>query len=55
MVIEFQQNSYTVNEFDTEVEFTMLKRSQTTDSVSVLFTTTDGSAIGEMELTSCLN
>lgn len=50
VVVEFQHSSHTVNEFEREVEFTIVKRTHTTESVSVVFTTMDGSAIGEAEL-----
>lgn len=43
--MEFQPNFYTVNEVERVVRFTIVKRTQTTEEVTVLFTTVDGTAV----------
>lgn len=44
VVVEFQPNSYTINEEDGVVTFIIVKQSQTTEVVEVQFHTQDGSA-----------
>lgn len=46
VVVEFQPNFYTVYEVDRVVRFTIVKRTRTTQEVTVLFTTVDGTAMG---------
>ena len=45
--VEFDPASYTVFESDRYANITVVKRGQTTQTVSVNFTTADGSATGE--------
>ena len=51
MLIEFQFNSFSVNERTGEVRFTIVKRNQTSQPVTVQFTTQDGSATGKQTYT----
>ena len=44
VLVEFEPTSYTVDEEDGVVRFTIVKRTPTTQPVTVLFTTQDGSA-----------
>ena len=46
VTVEFDPVSYTVSESDSFVNITVVKRGQTTQTVSVDFSTADGSAIG---------
>ena len=46
VTVEFDPTSYTVSESDAFANITVLKRGQTTQPVSVEFTTADDSAIG---------
>ena len=46
MIIEFQPSSYTVDEDEGVVRFTIVKKTDTTHDVTVQFTTQDGSATG---------
>ena len=48
--MEFDPTSYTVDESDRYANITIVKRGQTTQTVSVNFNTTDGSAVGEYSL-----
>ena len=47
VTVEFEPTSYTVSESDRYANITVVKRGQTTQSVSVTFSTTDGNATGE--------
>ena len=44
VIVQFQPSSYIVNEDEGVVRFTIVKRTQTTQDVTVQFTTQDGSA-----------
>ena len=44
VIVEFEPNSYTVEEDEGVVRFSIVKRTQTTQDVTVQFTTQDGSA-----------
>ena len=44
VIVQFQPSSYTVDEDEGVVTFTIVKRTQTTQDVTVQFTTQDGSA-----------
>ena len=46
VTVEFDPTSYTVSESDRYANITVVKRGQTTQTVSVTFTTADGSATG---------
>ena len=46
MLVEFDPTSYTVNEDAGFVTFTIVKRTQTTEDVTVRFNTVPGSAEG---------
>ena len=46
VTVEFDPTSYTVDESGGLVNITVAKRGQTTQTVSVTFTTMDGSATG---------
>ena len=46
VTVEFDPTSYTVSESDRYANITVVKRGQTTQTVSVTFTTIDGSATG---------
>jgi len=48
--VQFDPTSYTVDESDRYANITIVKRGQTTFTVSVNFNTTDGSATGEYSL-----
>ena len=45
VIVEFEPSSYTVDEDVGVVRFSIVKRTQTTQDVTVQFTTQDGSAI----------
>ena len=47
VTVEFDPTSYTVSESDRYANITVVKRGQTTQTVSVSFTTADGNATGE--------
>ena len=47
VTVEFDPTSYTVSESDRYANITVVKRGQTTQTVSVSFTTADGTATGE--------
>ena len=47
VTVEFDPMSYTVSESDCYANITIVKRGLTTQTVSVTFTTADGSATGE--------
>ena len=47
VLVEFDPTSYTVLESDRYANITVVKRGQTTQTVSVSFTTADGTATGE--------
>ena len=46
VTVEFDPTSYTISESDHYANITVVKRGQTTQTVSVTFTTADGSATG---------
>jgi len=46
--VEFDPTSYAVSESGRFANITVVKRGQTTLAVSVEFTTTDGTAVGEI-------
>ena len=46
VTVEFDPTSYTVSESDRYANITVVKRGQTTQTVSVNFNTADGSATG---------
>jgi len=48
VIVQFQPSSYTVNEDEGVVTFSIVKRTQTTQDVTVQFTTQDGSATGRL-------
>ena len=50
VTVEFDPVSYTVSESDSFVNITVVKRGQTTQTVSVDFSTADGSATGKKQL-----
>ena len=50
VTVEFDPMSYTVFESDGFVNITVVKREQTTQTVSVDFSTADGSATGKKQL-----
>lgn len=50
VVVEFQPNSYTINEEDGVVAFIIVKQSQTTEAVEVQFHTQDGSATCKLQM-----
>ena len=47
VTVEFDPTNYTVSESDRYANITVVKRGQTTQTVSVTFITADGSATGE--------
>ena len=47
MLVEFDPTSYTVSESGRLANITVVKRGQTTQTVSVEFSTADGTATGE--------
>ena len=47
VLVEFDPTSYTVSESGRLANITVVKRGQTTQTVSVSFTTADGTATGE--------
>ena len=47
MTVEFEPTTYTVDEPDCYANITVVKRGQTTQTVSVSFTTADGNATGD--------
>ena len=47
VTVEFDPTSYTVDESDRFANITVVKRGETTQTVSVSFTTADGNATGE--------
>ena len=55
MTVEFDPTSYTVSESDRYANITVVKRGQTTQTVSVNFTTADGSATGKYLGGECTN
>ena len=50
VTVEFDPISYTVSESDSVVNITVVKRGQTTQTVSVDFSTADGSATSKKQL-----
>ena len=50
VTVEFDPTSYTVSESDRYANITVVKRGQTTQTVSVNFNTADGNAIGKSSL-----
>ena len=46
VTVEFDRTNYTVSESDRYANITIVKLGETTQTVSVAFTTADGSAIG---------
>ena len=50
VTVEFDPVSYTVSESDSVVNITVVKRGQTTQTVSVDFSTADGSATSKKQL-----
>ena len=48
VTVEFDPTSYTVSESGSFANITVVKRGQTTLTVSVDFTTADGTAVGEV-------
>ena len=55
VTVEFDPTSYTVSESDRYANITVVKRGQTTQTVSVNFNTADGNAIGKSSLCVCAN
>ena len=53
VTVEFDPTSYTVSESDRYANITVVKREQTSQTVSVTFSTMDGSAIGEQSVFTC--
>ena len=49
-MVEFDPSSYTVNEDDGSVTFMIVKRNETTLSITVNFSTVPGSAVGNVTL-----
>ena len=49
VIVEFEETGYFVNEADGSVMFRIVKRTPTTREVSVLFSTVDGTAVGELQ------
>ena len=47
VTVEFEPTTYTVDESDCYANITVVKRRQTTQTVSVSFTTADGNATGD--------
>ena len=47
VTVEFDPTSYSVSESDGFANITVVKRGQTTQALSVNFTTADGTAVGE--------
>ena len=47
VTVEFDPTSYTISESDHYANITVVKRNQTSQTVSVNITTADGSATGE--------
>ena len=54
VTVEFDPTSYTVSESDRYANITIVKREQTSQTVSVDFTTVDGSATGEQSVFTCI-
>ena len=48
-MVEFELTEYSNNEADGFVMFRIVKRTRTTREVSVLFSTVDGTAVGELQ------
>ena len=48
VIVEFQPSSYTVDEDEGVVRFSIVKRTRTTQGVTVQFTTQNGSATGRL-------
>ena len=53
MTVEFDPTSYTVSESDRYANITIVKRERTSQTVSVDFSTMDGSATGEQSVFTC--
>ena len=51
MIVEFDPTSYTVSESSVFVSITVVKRGETTQTVSVDFSTSDDTATGECSFT----
>ena len=47
VTVEFDPTSYTISESDRYANITVVKRNQTSQTVNVTLSTTDGSAIGK--------
>lgn len=47
MIVEFEPNIYVVNENDGMVNFIIVKRTPSTQNITVYLSTFDGTAVGE--------